>query len=278
MSSISEVYNSTKAAMHERLSHPILGSLIIFWFIFNWKAVLFVVFSDENMLYKFKWVNENHTDIVHNFGYPIFCAFAFTILLPLIALYLKIFTNKLNLWSFKIDFRFKKAVEALNKSYSDNDIKTVERISQELDDTKEALNAVQTGLNNELDKLKERFNMFTPLMLETEIPRNLLNKHLNSKELCKLNVLVALYSTDKKTLNIAELLNRDDNLSEELLVEILKEFTYRGVIECDDDAYNYPGTFVELLDDGVLEILDLRAKVISEEMDLTNNINLPSLV
>ncbi|MBE0378486.1 hypothetical protein [Pseudoalteromonas prydzensis] len=275
MSSLSEIYNSTKSAFYERLSHPILGSFIIFWLVFNWEAVLFVIFGNEDMLYKFKWVNENHTDILQNFAYPLACSLAATLILPFLSLYLRLFTNKIHLWGLYIDINFKRAVEALNKSSSVNDFETV---SIELNRTEQALDLAKTQFESELSSLKSRFNMFTPLMLEIDIPQALLDKHLNSKEQCKLNILVELSKVPNKSLRIEEFLQKDIKLNSELLTEIMKEFSFHAIVHSDTDDYGYPGTKVELSDDGVLEILNLKAKVISQEMNLGRNSPLPKLI
>lgn len=296
MSSISEIYNSTKSAVYERISHPVLGSFIIFWFVFNWEAVLFIIFGNEDMLYKFKWVNENHADITQNFALPIACTLATTVILPFLSLYLRLFTNKIHLWGLNIDIKFKKAVRSINESFSDEESTQVDKLKTELDLIKRKLEFEKSSFEGELDikdqefkaekeqhsselnSLKNRFNTFSPLLIKTELPQDLLSKQLNFKEICKLNILTSLYMCNDKSLTIAEILANDENLDANLLNEILNEFDTRSITECDNNHLADPSTFVYFLDEGILEIIHLKAKVISQEMKFNYNTNLPYLV
>ncbi|MCG9736409.1 hypothetical protein L1D51_20840 [Pseudoalteromonas shioyasakiensis] len=296
MSSIPEIFDSTKTAIQNRITHPILGSFIIFWFVFNWEAVLFVTFGDEAMLYKLKWVNENHKDLMQNFLYPLGCSIAASTIVPFLSLYLKLFTNKIHLLGLNIDISFKRAVKAINESFSDDEHTQVNKLKMELESIngelefaesrlknelnikEKELNAKKEQYNSELASLKDRFNMFTPLLIETEISPDLLNKQLNFKEVCKLNILTSLYRCKNKYLTIAEIQANDGNLDANLLSEILNEFNMRSITECDGNNLGEPSTFVYLQDEGALEIIHLKAKVISQELKLGYNTNLPNIL
>jgi hypothetical protein len=82
MSSTQEVSHSLKESLKDKVTHPLLGSFIISWFFFNWKAVYFMLFANIDSIYKLKTVSNNYSDIWLNLLLPLISALILGLALP----------------------------------------------------------------------------------------------------------------------------------------------------------------------------------------------------
>ena len=80
-----ELSTSLKAQLYERVSSPILGSVIVFWLVFNWEAVAYFFLSESNIENKLKFIDSNFKDFDKNVFYPIIYSSIFCLTYPLIS-------------------------------------------------------------------------------------------------------------------------------------------------------------------------------------------------
>ncbi|MEZ2746033.1 hypothetical protein ACBQ16_12625 [Halopseudomonas bauzanensis] len=82
---LKELSTSLKAQLYERVSSPILGSLLIFWLLFNWEAVVYFMLSDSKVEDKILYINENFKDIWVNVYSPLIYSSIFCLVYPLLS-------------------------------------------------------------------------------------------------------------------------------------------------------------------------------------------------
>ena len=70
---MTEFYKSIKSILHERISSPFYGSLIVSWLIWNWKIVYVTFFVDARILTvnKIDYIINNCNDFHHLVTFPI---------------------------------------------------------------------------------------------------------------------------------------------------------------------------------------------------------------
>ncbi len=79
---INTIFQTSK----ERLKNPFIGSFILSWCIFNWKAILIIVFSAKTIEQKIDLVSNNYFDINLLLWFPIIMALLYVLVLPYISL------------------------------------------------------------------------------------------------------------------------------------------------------------------------------------------------
>ncbi|WP_188008527.1 hypothetical protein [Grimontia hollisae] len=82
---LKELSTSLKAQLYERVSSPILGSLLIFWILFNWEAVFYFMLSESKVEDKLIYINENFKDIWVNVYSPLIYSSMFCLFYPLLS-------------------------------------------------------------------------------------------------------------------------------------------------------------------------------------------------
>ena len=82
---LKELSTSLKAQLYERVSSPILGSVLIFWLIFNWDAVVYFLLSDSKIEEKLTYIDCNFVNFDNNFLYPFLFSTLFCLIYPLVS-------------------------------------------------------------------------------------------------------------------------------------------------------------------------------------------------
>ena len=85
---ITELTNSIKAALYQRVSSPIYGTYIITWLIYNWKLSLPLIFSNKNFDLRFSdfktgMLNEDLTLALGNLLYPLLITVSLLVIQPI---------------------------------------------------------------------------------------------------------------------------------------------------------------------------------------------------
>ncbi|HGH3374878.1 TPA: hypothetical protein ACJIK4_004445 [Kluyvera cryocrescens] len=80
-SQLKDIASSALSTASERVRNPVLGALVFSWCSFNWKPLLFLLFSNESIEIKINYIS-NNSDIVHSVVYPILCTFFLCIVVP----------------------------------------------------------------------------------------------------------------------------------------------------------------------------------------------------
>ncbi|GET46462.1 hypothetical protein [Capnocytophaga felis] len=205
-----EFIQSLFRTTEERVKNPIIGAFLTSWIIFNWKPILFIIFSPKIIEEKIEYIQSNFSSICFLFVYPIFSTIFYVLALPylnlLVDVLLKyplikrnsILINKqkqsienqrelaieeIKLEEAKTDFRERnnhnKMVETLQSK--------IRELETNLDKEKERYEELLSKLREELEKQKE--------IASTEM-KNFEQQYSNSrKQIAELNEL--LFEKDK---------------------------------------------------------------------------------
>lgn len=57
--SLREYFSSTINTAAQRVSNPVFGAFSLSWFAFNWKSILYLLFSDSGIIEKITYISEN---------------------------------------------------------------------------------------------------------------------------------------------------------------------------------------------------------------------------
>ncbi len=70
----------------DRIKNPFIGAFLTSWILFNWKPILFLIFSSENIKEKIIYISDNYTDIWCYFLLPLLSAIFYIGILPYVNL------------------------------------------------------------------------------------------------------------------------------------------------------------------------------------------------
>ncbi|AKX50235.1 hypothetical protein [Thiopseudomonas alkaliphila] len=82
---LKEISTSLKAQLYERVSSPVLGSILVFWLIFNWEAVLYFLLSGSAIEEKLVYIESNFKNFDRNVFYPLLYSSLFCLLYPIVS-------------------------------------------------------------------------------------------------------------------------------------------------------------------------------------------------
>lgn len=83
---VQTIFKSTE----ERIKNPFIGAFITSWILFNWKPILFSIFSSKNIEDKINFIDENFIETNHILWYPLFASIFYILVLPYISLFFDI--------------------------------------------------------------------------------------------------------------------------------------------------------------------------------------------
>lgn len=163
-----EIINSILDSTKDRLKNPILGSFVFSWVIFNWKAIFYILLSEQPIERKIKYTEENFSNIYNNFWFPLYFSTFYILFFPYI-LWLfdqisskaivgrKMSALKLNISDIQNKQKIaieESELENLRASYRDKaDLnKKIEILTSQLNDKTEIIES----LNDELKEIREQ--------------------------------------------------------------------------------------------------------------------------
>jgi hypothetical protein len=79
---LQNIFKSTE----ERIKNPFIGAFMTSWILFNWKPILFVIFSSKIIEDKINFIDENFVATNHLLWYPLCAAIFYVLVLPYISL------------------------------------------------------------------------------------------------------------------------------------------------------------------------------------------------
>lgn len=189
MSSLIDVSNSIKASITDKVTHPLLGSFIISWLFFNWKAIFFLFFSDLDVVYKLKTVSENYSDWCLNLFFPLVSSLALVFLLPLFtAGYTRFIAMTKEFQMKSLPEFFRPHCLTLNDSnslrdYYENEFKL---LKAELESATKEITKYRTEnqseFNAEISKYQSKVNNIYDLFALVELNKYILNSKLSPQE------------------------------------------------------------------------------------------------
>lgn len=98
-----DIVKSFKATMYERATSPLLGSFIIFWIYFNWRAISILLFGSDSVVDRIIVIDKNHIDAWVNLWFPLIYASIFSTIYPYISVVPYTILRHAN--SFKVNLR-----------------------------------------------------------------------------------------------------------------------------------------------------------------------------
>jgi hypothetical protein len=147
----------------ERIKNPLIGTFITSWTIFNWKAILFLLFSAKNIETKFTVLSTDYSNIWNLLWFPLIVALAYIFGLPYINLGIdKLLSHSSSKYHDKIQ---------KNKLGAIKDETTIEIAKIELEEAKAEFKGRESknqkiedflltirDLQNQLSKNEEKYN------------------------------------------------------------------------------------------------------------------------
>lgn len=82
---LKDISNTLKAILYERVSNPLLSSIIFAWLYFNWRGIAYFLLSDSGIEAKIDYIDNNYSCFNYNVVYPIITGVAFSVLVPWIS-------------------------------------------------------------------------------------------------------------------------------------------------------------------------------------------------
>lgn len=89
MESIQETFETVA----DRIKSPVIGPIILAYFVFNWKPIYYLIFAEQSVEIRFEYFDRN-TDIISCFVLPTFFGLAFALAAPWIAYWFAYLSEK----------------------------------------------------------------------------------------------------------------------------------------------------------------------------------------
>ncbi|MEM5534090.1 hypothetical protein [Pseudoalteromonas arctica] len=198
MSSLSDLSNSIKSSITDKVTHPLLGSFIISWFFFNWKAVYFICFSNLNATYKIKSITENYSDWCLNLFTPLISSLVLVFLLPLFtAAYTRFIAYTKEFQMKSLPEFFKPHSLTLEDSNSLRDFYETEftSLNKELSKANKTITNYRTRDEGIFKEYKGKINNVFDLLAAVKLDENILKVELGSSEIDKIKFLEQFLSS-----------------------------------------------------------------------------------
>ncbi|WP_284462464.1 hypothetical protein [Chryseobacterium sp.] len=110
----------------DRIKNPFVGTFITSWIIFNWKPIIFIVFSDKGIEDKIKLISENYNDIWCYLWLPLISAIFYMAILPYISFVFEYFTKFSHGLRNQVNLEARNAALELQIGVARNEIKLEE--------------------------------------------------------------------------------------------------------------------------------------------------------
>lgn len=253
MSSLSEVINSTKETLKSRLSHPLLGSFIISWLIFNWKPIFYLFFADDKVVYKLKSISENYSSFETLVYLPFLTTAALATMIPTLSLIYGFFLKFIDYTEVKVQYLFNYKINIIHEKFTGAS-------KSKFDELKKDKELADRNYNRS-EKLIETL---TPLLVKVDIPESILRDSFNEFEIIKLRTLEFLYDCKDKVVDYSTL---EDAINTQKLKNACIELKGAHLINAGQTLHDIqPDTNVKITDDGIIKIAEMKANAFRKEI------------
>lgn len=159
---LSELKKSTSAILHQRVTSPLYGTLIISWLFWNWKIIYLTLFIDESSIKgtKIDFIVANYSNPLNHFIYPFISAAIIIVLIPFVANGAFWLSLKFKKWRLdqknEIEKKQLLTIEqsiALRSEIREKEL-GFEKILEKVEQEKEELNKISVELQEEVNRLK----------------------------------------------------------------------------------------------------------------------------
>lgn len=254
-----ELLQSFFKTTEDRIKNPFIGAFMTSWILFNWKPILFIIFSSKNIEQKILYIERSFSDIYYIFLFPLFSTIFYVLILPyinlifdlilkysefkknisLIARQKQVIENQKELAienikfeEAKTEFRERnthnKLVEELQRQNTAYEVLLTneKQISQKIvEDLKQELKKREEMTSKEFKNYEERYN-------ESRLKMNLLNEQLFEKD-----KLIQTLTQDLNDQNLKK--NRDSIITFENGLELFETYQGNDVIYADNDKKRF---------------------------------------
>jgi len=216
----------------ERIKNPIIGSFLTSWLIFNWKPLLFFIFTKKLIEDKIIYIETNYSDIWNLLFFPLISTIIYLIILPYINLGIELLINysqskrsDLSIKKQKLTIESQKqlAIEEIKLEEAKTEFRERNNHNKLVEELQEKIVNLEKEKNSEFEKSKEHIDTLKSEMNKREksFKNELLNlekKYSSSiSKTSELNSIIYQYEQKLQSFGI-NLNNTSEN-------NILKEFT-----------------------------------------------------
>lgn len=187
LESFKELFSSTISTAAQRVKNPALGAFVLSWCSFNWKSILYLLFSETKILDKIDYIS-NASSWKSIIGYPIISVIVICGFLP---------------WANNLIFHWQirplnnaDSIQNFRKAMEIKRATKLRRLQAKQDVTYEM---VRTGAEKDIQKMKEEITLSQSRMGELSAERDQLQNELSSLQNSKDEAL--------KRINLLELDN-----------------------------------------------------------------------
>jgi len=229
----------------ERIKNPLIGTFAMSWMIFNWKAILVLLFSSKDIERKLTYLAENFNNLGNLLIYPLLVALCYIFLLPYINLGIDKLLSHSNSKNHKIIQENKLLAIQDNTTIAIANIGLEEAQAEYRDRAKQneiikALEGKIQSLEGELNHEQEKATIEHEKTLEEK--NTSLNKYSGLKdEIMKYETLISNLRDENKEIrnfiiNNEQLLDLSDNSFVRSLITYINEL--RQVLNNDKENNN----------------------------------------
>ena len=168
---LSSIFKSTE----ERIKNPFMGAFVTSWVLFNWKPILFLVFSSKLIEDKIEYIQSTFSNINTVFWYPLLATIFYILVLPylnlLIDMLLKYSLLKRNIiiidkQKLKIESEKQLAIEEIKLEEAKTEFRErsshnllVENLQNKIKKLEENLENISNQNSKQLDELKRKLSI-----------------------------------------------------------------------------------------------------------------------
>lgn len=145
---LSEFKKSIQSIMYERLSNPFSGALLFSWVVWNWKAIFYLLFSTDNVIFRIMYIEREYVNWWNNLIFPIATTIFFIGLYPYITTY-----------AYQVWLRHKKRQNDIKNKIQNNQLLTLEQsiaLRSQLDNTVKEYRRLINDAETEKASLKKQ--------------------------------------------------------------------------------------------------------------------------
>ncbi|RNA63368.1 hypothetical protein D1631_16280 [Chryseobacterium nematophagum] len=177
--------NELSSVLLDRFKNPYVVTFLISWTLFNWKPIIFFIFSKGTVEYKIDTIQIYYSDIEHYFCYPLISTLLFLFALP--------YLNTLNEYcvQWTLEKRGKFATTQIKNKIKENEILAIAEHEKN-----EAIRIVKEGKNRDefIEKIEKNY-----LTIEKELQQQIfLNLEQNSRHNKELKSLSDKFNNEIK--------------------------------------------------------------------------------
>ncbi|WP_418513697.1 hypothetical protein [Corallibacter sp.] len=199
-----EFFKSLFETSNERIKNPLIGSFVLAWIVFNWKPIIYIVFSEDTIENRIQVISQHFSTLSTNLIYPLSFALFYILILPYL------------MWGFEELYTYaKKArldnitdielhnitnkIKTTKKSLTLENAKAEHKETSELNDKIEKLENNLEEKEATINKLIDKINSLNNEKSETQkLIENLSEENYSEEEKKRLNNEYQFFKENKE--------------------------------------------------------------------------------